>query len=63
MKRVKLSSFRGSTAGRIITIFGETYRVKWHQNILTIGRKLNQKLIDSRTEIFDFIDIAEAKLG
>lgn len=31
--------------------------------IFAVGGKLNRSLVDSSTEIFDFIDIAEAKLG
>jgi hypothetical protein len=47
----------------IFTGFEEAYRAKRYQDIITVGDKLNQSLIDSSTEIFDFIDIAGAKLG
>lgn len=46
----------------ILTGFEEAYRAKRYQDIITVGGRLNQSLIDSSTEIFDFIDIAEAKV-
>lgn len=46
----------------ILTGFEEAYRTKHYQDIITVGGKLNQSLVDSSTEIFDFIDIAEAKV-
>jgi len=47
----------------ILTGFEEAYRGKRYQDIITVGGKLNQSLVDSSTEIFDFIDIAEAKVA
>lgn len=46
----------------IIVGFEQAYRGKQFEVILAVGEKLNQSLIDSSTEIFDFMDIAEAKL-
>ena len=47
----------------ILTGFEEAYRAKRYEDIITVGGKLNQSLVDSSTEIFDFIDIAGTKLG
>jgi DNA modification methylase len=47
----------------ILTGFEEAYRAKRYEDITAVGSKLNRSLVDSSTEIFDFIDIAEAKLG
>lgn len=46
----------------ILAGFEEAYRAKRFGDIVTVGHKLNRSLVDSSTEIFDFMDIAEAKL-
>jgi hypothetical protein len=65
-------SLRQATAGQrlsdvrkeaILTGFEEAYRAKRYEDITAVGAKLNQSLVDSSTEIFDFIDIAGAKLA
>jgi DNA modification methylase len=47
----------------VLVGFAEAYREKRFGDILTVGRKLGKGLVESSTEIFDFIDIAEAKAG
>lgn len=47
----------------ILTGFEQAYRDRRFDDIVTVGNKLNQSLIDSSTELFDFIDIAEAKIA
>jgi len=32
-------------------------------DILRAGHKLHQRIVESSTEIYDFVDIAEAKMG
>jgi DNA modification methylase/transposase-like protein len=46
----------------IIVGFTECYMGKRFEDILKIGKKLPQGVIDSSTEIYDFIDIAESKV-
>jgi hypothetical protein len=46
----------------ILTGFEEAYRDKRFEDIVKVGEKLDQRVIDSSTEIFDFIDIAETKM-
>lgn len=46
----------------ILTGFEEAYRDKRFGDIVKVGEKLDQRVIDSSTEIFDFIDIAETKM-
>ncbi|GAB6615155.1 hypothetical protein ABE55_07715 [Bacillus thuringiensis] len=46
----------------VILGFTECYREKRFEDILKIGKKLPQGVIDSSTEIFDYIDIAESKV-
>jgi DNA modification methylase len=47
----------------ILTGFEEAYRAKRYEDITAVGAKLNRSLVDSSTEIFDFIDIAGAKVS
>ena len=42
--------------------FTQAYRDGRFQDILTVGRKLPKKIVESSPDIFDFIDIAEAKV-
>ena len=46
----------------LIAGFTEAYRAGRYQDILTVGRRLNKRLLESSAELFDFIDIAEAKM-
>jgi hypothetical protein len=47
----------------VLAGFTECYREGRFQDILTVGQKLNKRLLEESPEIFDFIDIAEAKVG
>lgn len=46
----------------IIVGFTQAYRQQRFADILIVGRKLDKKLVEASTEIFDFMDIAEAKV-
>lgn len=46
----------------VIAGFTQAYRQQRFSDILTVGRKLDKKLVEASTEIFDFMDIAEAKV-
>jgi DNA modification methylase len=46
----------------VLAGFEDAYRGKRFQEILTVGRKLNKGLVESSTEIYDFIDIAVSKV-
>jgi hypothetical protein len=46
----------------LIAGFTECYRQSRFKDILIVGRKLNKKLVENSLELFDFIDIAEAKV-
>lgn len=46
----------------VIAGFTQAYREQRFADILTVGRKLDKKLVEASTEIFDFMDIAEAKV-
>jgi hypothetical protein len=46
----------------VLTGFTEAYRAGRFQDILTVGRRLPKKLVESSADLFDFIDIAEAKI-
>ena len=41
----------------------QCYRQKRFEDILRVGRRLHPRIVESSTEIYDFIDIAEAKVG
>lgn len=47
----------------VLAGFAQCYREKHFQDILRVGTKLHERIIESSTEIYDFIDIAEAKVG
>jgi hypothetical protein len=46
----------------VLAGFTEAYRAGRFQDILTVGRRLPKKLVESSADLFDFIDIAEAKV-
>lgn len=46
----------------VIAGFTECYRTGRYQDILTVGRKLDKSLLENSTDLYDFIDIAEAKV-
>ncbi|MBN1316580.1 MAG: site-specific DNA-methyltransferase, partial [Anaerolineales bacterium] len=46
----------------LVAGFTEAYREGRFQDILRVGRKLPQRLLESSPDIFDFIDIAETKV-
>jgi len=43
--------------------FAQCYREKRFDDILRVGRRLHKRIVESSTEIYDFMDIAEAKVG
>jgi DNA modification methylase len=47
----------------VLAGFAQCYREKRFQDILRVGRRLHKRIVESSTEIYDFIDIAEAKVG
>ena len=46
----------------LVTGFTEAYRENRYTDILTVGRKLDKRLLEESPDIWDFVDIAEAKL-
>jgi DNA modification methylase len=46
----------------VLAGFTEAYRSGRFQDILAVGRRLPKKLVESSADLFDFIDIAEAKI-
>ena len=46
----------------VIAGFTECYRGGRFKDILTEGKGLDKKLIENSTDIYDFIDIVEAKV-
>lgn len=46
----------------VIAGFTQAYRLQRFADILTVGRKPDKKLVEASTEIFDVMDIAEAKV-
>jgi hypothetical protein len=46
----------------LVAGFTEAYRAGRFQDILTVGRKLHKRLLESSPDLFDFVDIAEAKV-
>lgn len=46
----------------VIAGFTECYRAGRFKDILTVGRKLGKSLLENSTDLYDFIDIAEAKI-
>jgi len=46
----------------LVAGFTECYRAGRFQDILTLGRKLHKRLLESSPDLFDFVDIAEAKI-
>ena len=42
--------------------FTECYRAGKFQDIVTLGRKLDKRLLEESPELFDFVDIAETKV-
>jgi DNA modification methylase len=47
----------------VVAGFTECYRQNRFEDILAVGKKLNKRLIEESADLFDFIDIAEAKLA
>ena len=45
----------------VIAGFTECYRSGRYKDILTVGHKLDKSLLENSTDLYDFIDIAEAK--
>jgi len=46
----------------VLAGFTQCYREKRFEDILRVGRKLHKRIVESSPEIYDFIDIAEAKV-
>jgi hypothetical protein len=46
----------------LIAGFTEAYRAGRFEDILRVGQKLPKRLLEASPDLFDFIDIAEAKL-
>ena len=46
----------------LVAGFTEAYRAARYEDILVVGRKLPKRLVEDRPDIYDFIDIAEAKV-
>ncbi len=47
----------------VLAGFAQCYREKRFEDILRVGQRLHKRIVESSTEIYDFIDIAEAKVG
>lgn len=46
----------------VIAVFDQAYRQQRFADIQAVGRKLDEKLVEASMEIFDFMDITEAKV-
>ncbi len=46
----------------LVTGFTESYRAGRFQDILAVGKKLPKRLLENNPDLFDFVDIAEAKV-
>ena len=46
----------------LVTGFTEAYRDGRFRDILTVGHKLHKRLLEESPDLFDFVDIAEAKV-
>ena len=46
----------------LVAGFTECYRQNRFEDILVVGRKLPKRLLEESPELFDFVDIAEAKV-
>lgn len=46
----------------ILAGFAECYRAGRYSDVVIVGRKLDRILVESNTDIYDFIDISETKL-
>jgi hypothetical protein len=46
----------------LVAGFTEAYRDGRFQDILAVGHRLPKRLLESSPDLFDFIDIAEAKV-
>lgn len=46
----------------VLAGFTECYRTGRFQDILTLGHKLDKRLLEESPDLFDFVDIAEAKV-
>lgn len=46
----------------VLAGFTECYRAGRFQDIITLGKKLDKRLLEESPELFDFVDIAEAKV-
>jgi hypothetical protein len=47
----------------LVAGFTEAYRAGRFQDILTVGKRLDKRLLEDYPDLFDFVDIAEAKAG
>ncbi len=47
----------------LVAGFTEAYRAGRFQDILTVGKRLDKRLLEDNPDLFDFVDIAEAKVG
>jgi DNA modification methylase len=46
----------------LVAGFTEAYRAGRFQDILTVGRRLDRRLLEESPDLFDFVDISEAKV-
>jgi hypothetical protein len=46
----------------LVAGFTEAYRAGRFQDILTVGKRLDKRLLEDNPDLFDFVDIAEAKV-
>jgi hypothetical protein len=46
----------------LVAGFTECYRQNRFEDILAVGKKLNKRLVEESADLFDFIDIAQAKM-
>ena len=46
----------------LVTGFTEAYRAGRFRDILTVGQRLDKRLLEDNADLFDFVDIAEAKV-
>mgnify|MGYP006910673888 CR=1 FL=1 len=59
-KRKRLKDVRKEA---VLAGFTQCYREKRFEDILRVGRKLHKRIVESSTEIYDIMNIAEAKVG
>jgi len=46
----------------LVAGFTQAYRAGRYADILAVGRKLPKRLLEDSPDIYDFVDIAEAKV-